>query len=105
MFGGGIGDLLKGINLKNLDIGSIASKLINLAPDGKGKQAADLAISVANQGGSTKDVKRALENLASNIPGAKEKLMNNQLWNNIPDDKDAVVQYGTNAAKQFQILK
>lgn len=100
---GNIGDLLKKLDFKNLDIPGIASKLIPLVPDGKGKQAMDLAMSTAKRGGSSKDVKRALENMLS--PQDRQRLASNQIWSNIPDDKDAIVNYGTNVAKQFQFLK
>lgn len=111
MFGGlgNIGDLLKGIDFNNIDIGSIAGKLIHLIPDGKGKQAMDIGVNIARNGGSPRDVKKALEDF---IPGASEKLNGNQapallrqIWANIPDDKDAVVAYGQNVVKQFNLLK
>lgn len=98
----GIGNFLKGIDFKNLDIEEIVSKLINVVPDGQGKKAMDLAMGIAKKGGNVKDVKNALENM---IPGAKEKLAANQIWNNIPEEKDALVNYGKNIAKQFQIIK
>lgn len=102
MFGNGISDLFKGLDLKNLDFVGLANKLVNLVPDGQGKKAMNLAMGVAKNGGSPKDVKKALEDM---IPGAKEKLAGNQIWNNIPDDKAAIPTYGKNVAMQFNIFK
>lgn len=110
--GGGIGnilDILKHLDLKKLDFSSIASKIIPLIPDGKGKEYMDVGLNIAKSGGSSKDVKKGLENL---VPGFTEKLNDpsipqviRQVWNNIPDDKDAVPQYGANVLKQLQLLK
>lgn len=102
----GIGELLKGLDFKNLNFLGIADKLVHLVPDGKGKQAMDLTMNLAKNGGSPQDIKRALENM---IPGSKEKIASvgllKQVWDNIPDDKDAVVTYGQNVMKQLQFLK
>lgn len=104
-----IGNLLKKIDLKNIDFGKVANMVVPLVPDGKGKEAMDLGLNVAKSGGTPRSLKTALEGF---IPGAKEKLTGNQspallrqIWANIPDDPDAVEAYGRNILTQLSFLK
>lgn len=50
MFGsGGLGDLLKGIDLNNLDFAGIAEKVVAMVPGGKGKQLMNVGLGVAKK--------------------------------------------------------
>jgi len=100
--GGIIADLLK-----KLDWEGVLSKITPLIPNNQGKVIADKGLSLAKSGGTPDDIMDMCESM---IPGSREKIksvpMLSQLWEGMRGkNKDEIVTYGNNAAKNLNIFK
>jgi hypothetical protein len=106
---GGLGNTVGSV-LGSLSMEGIVKQLISKVPHGQGGTVFDTAMNVAKNGGSPSSLKRALEGMRlkdknGNQIDVRGMLSKNSLWNNIPNDKDAIPTYGMGAAKHLGILK
>lgn len=93
-------NLLKGIG-SNLNLEGIAKLLIQQVPQGDG--ILNQALQLAKSGQNPAQIMEALENI---MPGAKQKLQGNQIWENLKGKNPQEIEtYANNMANTLGIMK